>query len=157
MKNPTCRTNKPPSLGFMGKLTWCISRKYGVSSSQPRYPTRTISDGPSRVRWSGGPTSIGAGSRKGSILIIKSSTSGLPSNSILTTALPSICLPTSASHCLQPTSAHLEELHWQEEIWESTIVNATYVEVIKQAKNKEVSNPAQDCREPHSNISTFCA
>ncbi len=49
--------------------------------------------------------------------------------------------------CRTSTSAHLKELRWQEEIWDATKGNATYVEVIKQAKSKDVSPPAHDFRE----------
>ncbi len=59
--------------------------------------------------------------------------------------------------CRAHTSAHLEELCRQEEIWDATKVNATYVKVIKQAKSKDVSPPAHDFRELRSNIVTFCA
>ncbi len=48
-------------------------------------------------------------------------------------------------------------MHRQEEIWESTKGNATYVEVMKQSKNKEVCAPAHNFLELRSNISTFCA
>jgi hypothetical protein len=46
--------------------------------------------------------------------------------------------------CRAPTSAHLEDLRRQEEIWDATKRNATYVEVIKQAKSKSVSHPPYD-------------
>jgi hypothetical protein len=59
--------------------------------------------------------------------------------------------------CRQPTSANLEEMRRQEEIWESTKINATFVEVVKQAKNKEVCAPAHDFMELRANIATFCA
>jgi hypothetical protein len=59
--------------------------------------------------------------------------------------------------CRRPPSAHLEDMHRQEEIWESTKGNVTYVEVVKQSKNKEVSTPAHDYGELCSNILTFCA
>jgi hypothetical protein len=59
--------------------------------------------------------------------------------------------------CRAPTSAHLKELHWWEEIWDATKGNATYVEVIKQTKSKDVSPRAHDFGELHSNIATFCA
>ncbi len=59
--------------------------------------------------------------------------------------------------CCAPTSAHLEELHPQEEIWDATKGNATYVEVIKQAKSKDISPPAHDFGELWLNIATFCA
>ena len=36
-----------------------------------------------------------------------------------------------------PMSAHLEDLRQQEEIWDATKGNATYDEVIKQAKTKD--------------------
>ncbi len=55
------------------------------------------------------------------------------------------------------TSAHLKELHWQEEIWDATKGNATYVKVIKQAKSKDVSPSTDDFGELRSNIVTFCA
>ena len=59
--------------------------------------------------------------------------------------------------CRAPTSAHLKDLRRQEEIWDATKGNATYVEVIKQAKSKDVSLPAHDFGELRSNIATFCA
>jgi hypothetical protein len=40
-----------------------------------------------------------------------------------------------------PTSAHLEELHQQDEIWDATKGYATYVKVIKQTESKDVSPP----------------
>jgi hypothetical protein len=46
--------------------------------------------------------------------------------------------------CCAPTSAHLEDLRRQEEIWDATKGNATYVKVIKQAKSKDVSHPPND-------------
>jgi hypothetical protein len=49
--------------------------------------------------------------------------------------------------CRAPTSAHLEDLRRQEEIWDATKGNATYVEVIRQAKSKDVSIPAHDFSE----------
>jgi hypothetical protein len=51
----------------------------------------------------------------------------------------------SILECRAPTSAHIEDLRQQEETWDATKGNATYVEVIKQAKSK------------WSNIATFCA
>ncbi len=59
--------------------------------------------------------------------------------------------------CHAPTLAHLEKLRRQEEIWDATKGNATYVEMIKQAKSKDVSPPAHDFGELQSNIATFCA
>jgi hypothetical protein len=59
--------------------------------------------------------------------------------------------------CRAPTSAHLKDLRRQEEIWDATKGNATYVEVIKQAKSKDVSLPAHEFGELRSNIATFCA
>jgi hypothetical protein len=59
--------------------------------------------------------------------------------------------------CRAPTSAHLEDLRRQEEIWDATKGNATYVEVIKQAKSKDVSPPPHDFGDLRSNIATFCA
>ena len=59
--------------------------------------------------------------------------------------------------CRQPTSASLEEMRRQEEIWESTKGNATYVEVVKQAKNQVVCAPALNFLELRSNVATFCA
>jgi hypothetical protein len=59
--------------------------------------------------------------------------------------------------CHTPTSAHLEKLQQQEEIWDATKGNATYVEVIKQAKSKDISPPAHDFGELWLNIATFCA
>ncbi len=58
--------------------------------------------------------------------------------------------------CCAPTSAHLEDLWRQEEVWDATKSNATYVEVIKQAKGKEVCHPPHDFGELRSNNSTFC-
>ena len=46
--------------------------------------------------------------------------------------------------CRAPTSAHLEDLRRQEEVWDATKGNATYVEVIKQAKSKDVCHPPHD-------------
>ena len=59
--------------------------------------------------------------------------------------------------CRAPTSTHLEDLRRQEEIWDATKGNTTYVEVIKQAKSKDMSLPAHDFGELWSNIATFCA
>jgi hypothetical protein len=59
--------------------------------------------------------------------------------------------------CQAPTSAHLEDLRWQEEIWDATKGNATYVKIVKQDKSKDVSPPAHDFGELWSNIATFCA
>ena len=59
--------------------------------------------------------------------------------------------------CRAPTSAHLEDLRHQEEIWDATKGNATNFEVTKQAKSKDVSLPAHDFGELWSNIATFCA
>ena len=42
-------------------------------------------------------------------------------------------------------------------MWDATKGNATYVEVIKQAKSKDVCHPPHDFGELRSNISTFCA
>ena len=57
--------------------------------------------------------------------------------------------------CRVPTSAHLEDLHRQEEIWDATKGNATYVEVVKQAKSKDVSYPTHDFGEIWSNMPPF--
>ncbi len=59
--------------------------------------------------------------------------------------------------CRVLKGASLKEMCCQEEIWESTKGNATYVKVIKQARNKEVFTPAHNFLELRSNISTFCA
>ena len=59
--------------------------------------------------------------------------------------------------CRAPTSAHFEDLRQQEEVWDATKGNATNVEVIKQAKSKDVCRPPHDFGELRSNISTFCA
>jgi hypothetical protein len=59
--------------------------------------------------------------------------------------------------CRAPTSAHLKDLRCQEEIWDATKGNAMYVEVIRQAKNKDLTPPAQDFGELRSNVATFCA
>lgn len=59
--------------------------------------------------------------------------------------------------CRAPTSAHLEDLRRQEEIWDATKGNATYVEVVKQAKSKDVCHPPHEFGELRSNISTYCA
>ncbi len=59
--------------------------------------------------------------------------------------------------CRAPTYAHLEDLRRQEEIWDATKGNATYVEVIKHAKSKDVSHPLHHFGELRSNIATFCA
>jgi hypothetical protein len=47
--------------------------------------------------------------------------------------------------CLPPTSGCIEEMRWQEEIWDATKGNATFVEMTKQLK-KDVSAPASDFR-----------
>ena len=59
--------------------------------------------------------------------------------------------------CRASTSAYFEDLRQQEEVWDATKGNATYVEVIKQAKSKDVCHPPHDFGELRSNISTFCA
>ena len=59
--------------------------------------------------------------------------------------------------CRAPTSAHIEDLRRQEEIWDATKGNATYVELVKQAKSKDVSPPDHDFGELWSNRATFCA
>jgi hypothetical protein len=59
--------------------------------------------------------------------------------------------------CRAPTLVHLKDLRWQEKLWDATKGNATYVEVIKQAKSKDVSPPLHDFGELRSNISAFCA
>jgi hypothetical protein len=59
--------------------------------------------------------------------------------------------------CRAPTSAHLKDLRRQEEIWDATKVNATYVEVVKQAKSKDVCHPPHEFSKLRSNISTYCA
>ena len=59
--------------------------------------------------------------------------------------------------CRAPTSAHLEDLRRQEEIWDATKGNATYFEVTKQARSKDVSLPEHNFGELWSNIATFCA
>ena len=59
--------------------------------------------------------------------------------------------------CRAPTSAHLEELRRQEDIWDATKGNATYYNVTKQASNKVVSIPAHDFGELRTNIATYCA
>lgn len=41
-------------------------------------------------------------------------------------------------------------------MWDATKGNATYVEVIKQAKSKDVCHPPHDFGELRSYISTFC-
>ncbi len=58
--------------------------------------------------------------------------------------------------CRVPTLAILEEQQRQEEIWEATKGNATYVEVMKRTK-KEISPPAHDFNDLRSNIATFCS
>ncbi len=58
--------------------------------------------------------------------------------------------------CRTPSLAHLEDLRRQKEVWDATKGNATYVEVIKQAKSKDVCHPSNDFGELRSNISTFC-
>ena len=55
-----------------------------------------------------------------------------------------------------PTSAHLEDLRRQEEIWDATKGNATYVEVVKQAKSKDVSPPVHYFGELWSNSHLLC-
>ena len=59
--------------------------------------------------------------------------------------------------CRAPTSAHLEELRRQEDIWDATKGNATYYNVTKQASNKVASIPAHDFGELRTNIATYCA
>ena len=59
--------------------------------------------------------------------------------------------------CRTTTSAHLEEMRRNEDMWETTKGNATFIEVVKAAKNKEVSAPAFDHGELRSNAATFCA
>jgi hypothetical protein len=59
--------------------------------------------------------------------------------------------------CWAPTSAHLKDLRCQEEIWDATKGNAMYVEIIKQAKSKDVSSPAHNFGGLWSNIATSCA
>jgi hypothetical protein len=58
--------------------------------------------------------------------------------------------------CLTLTLAILEEQQKQEEIWEATKGNATYVEVMKRMK-KEISPPAHDFNDLRSNIAMFCS
>ena len=58
--------------------------------------------------------------------------------------------------CKAPTSAHQDDIRQQEEVWDATKGNATYVKVIKQAKSKDVSLPAHDFDELRSIIATFC-
>jgi len=58
--------------------------------------------------------------------------------------------------CRAPTSAHLEDLRRQEEIWDATKDNATYFKVTKQAKSKDVSLPAHNFGELWSNIHLLC-
>jgi hypothetical protein len=57
--------------------------------------------------------------------------------------------------CWAPTSAHLEDLRHQEEIWDATKGNATYVKVIRQAKSKDVSPPVHDFWEAAVQCSNF--
>ncbi len=59
--------------------------------------------------------------------------------------------------CRAPTSAQLKDLRRQEKIWDATKRNATYAEVIKQAKAKDVCHPPHEFGELRSNISTYCA
>ncbi len=59
--------------------------------------------------------------------------------------------------CRAPTSAHLEDLRRQEEIWDATKGNAAYVEVVKQTKLKDVCHPPHEFGKLRSNISTYCA
>jgi len=59
--------------------------------------------------------------------------------------------------CRAPTSAHLEDLRRQEEIWDATKGTATYFEATKQARSKDLSLLAHDFGELWSNIATFCA
>jgi hypothetical protein len=59
--------------------------------------------------------------------------------------------------CRTPTTAHLQVLRQKEEIWDANKGNATYVEVVKQAKSKDVSPPVHNFGELWSNIATFCA
>jgi len=59
--------------------------------------------------------------------------------------------------CRAPTSAHLKDLRRQEEMWDTTKDNATYIEVVKQAKSKAVSPLPHDFGELRYNIATYCA
>ena len=59
--------------------------------------------------------------------------------------------------CQAPMSAHLKDLRQQEEIWDATKGNATYIEVVKQAKSKDVCHPPHEFSKLRSNISTYCA
>jgi hypothetical protein len=58
--------------------------------------------------------------------------------------------------CRPPRSGCLKEMHLQEEIWDATKGNTTFVEMTKQLK-KDMSAPALDFGELRSNIATFCA
>jgi len=61
--------------------------------------------------------------------------------------------------CRAPTSAALEELRRQEEIWDATKANATYFDVSssRQASTKVVNSPANDFSELRQKIATFGA
>jgi hypothetical protein len=63
----------------------------------------------------------------------------------------------SILECRAPNSAHLKDQRCQEEIRDATKGNVTYIEVIKQAKSKDVSPPAHNFGELRSNIATLCA
>ena len=59
--------------------------------------------------------------------------------------------------CRAPTSAALEDLRRNEDIWAETKNNATFFEVTRQTSNKVVRSPPSDLTELKQNISTFCA
>ena len=59
--------------------------------------------------------------------------------------------------CRAPTSAALEDLRRNEDIWAETKNNATFYEVTRQTGNKVVRSPPSDLTELRQNISTFCA
>jgi hypothetical protein len=59
--------------------------------------------------------------------------------------------------CREPTSAVLEDLRRNEEIWDATKANATYFEVSSQARNRAVNIPASDFSELRQNIAKCLA
>jgi hypothetical protein len=147
-------------LGFHRAMMLGISRSCGVCSNQQRCPILTTIVCPSKakmLRWADGQR---CGIEEGVYLDNKSLNEGiaLKFNPGYSTALYLFGdKGISIVKCCAPTSAHLEELRRQEEIWDATKGNATYVEVIKQARSKDVSPPAHDFGELRLNIRTFCA
>jgi hypothetical protein len=59
--------------------------------------------------------------------------------------------------CRAPTSAALEDLRRNEDIWAETKNKATFFEVTRQTSNKVVRSPPNDLTELRQNIAAFCA